>query len=348
MGSNMAENHPVGFQWVMEARERGAKVIHVDPRFTRTSAMATKHVGIRAGSDIAFLGGIANYILRERPLLQGVRRALHERAGDHRRDVRGHRGPRRALLRLGPGGTRVRDRELDVRGDGVARLGRAARAGLQADQGRSVARRSRRRPQARRAALGGPGDAASALRPPAAQEALRALHARVRGRHLRLPGRGLPRGVRDARRQLGAGADERVLLRGRLDAAHGRCPDDPLGRDRPAAARQHRPARRRDHGAARARVDPGLDRHPDALQHPARLPADAAHRDVRRPRPFHRGEHVAHRLVGPLPRLLGVADEGVLRRERERGQRLPLPSRCRESTTTTPSTGRSGRCSRGR
>jgi formate dehydrogenase major subunit len=63
MGSNMAENHPVGFQWVMEARERGAKVIHVDPRFTRTSAMATKHVGIRAGSDIAFLGGIVNYIL---------------------------------------------------------------------------------------------------------------------------------------------------------------------------------------------------------------------------------------------------------------------------------------------
>src|SRR5690242_4443671 len=62
MGSNMAENHPVGFQWVMEARERGAKLIHVDPRFTRTSAMATKHVGIRAGSDIAFLGGIVNYI----------------------------------------------------------------------------------------------------------------------------------------------------------------------------------------------------------------------------------------------------------------------------------------------
>src|SRR5437764_7153678 len=64
MGSNMAENHPVGFQWVMEARERGAQVIHVDPRFTRTSAMATRHVGIRAGSDIAFLGGIANYILQ--------------------------------------------------------------------------------------------------------------------------------------------------------------------------------------------------------------------------------------------------------------------------------------------
>ncbi len=62
MGSNMAEQHPVGFQWVMEAKERGARFIHVDPRFTRTSAMADKHVPIRAGSDIAFLGGIVNYI----------------------------------------------------------------------------------------------------------------------------------------------------------------------------------------------------------------------------------------------------------------------------------------------
>jgi formate dehydrogenase major subunit len=63
MGSNMAECHPVGFQWVVEARERGAKVIHVDPRFTRTSALADLHVPIRAGSDIAFLGGVVNYIL---------------------------------------------------------------------------------------------------------------------------------------------------------------------------------------------------------------------------------------------------------------------------------------------
>src|SRR5436189_941889 len=63
MGSNMAENHPVGFQWVMEARERGATVVHIDPRFTRTSAMATKYIGIRAGTDIAFLGGVIRYIV---------------------------------------------------------------------------------------------------------------------------------------------------------------------------------------------------------------------------------------------------------------------------------------------
>jgi formate dehydrogenase major subunit len=62
MGSNMAEQHPVGFQWVVEAKERGATVIHVDPRFTRTSAMADHHLQIRAGTDIAFLGGIINYI----------------------------------------------------------------------------------------------------------------------------------------------------------------------------------------------------------------------------------------------------------------------------------------------
>ncbi|NIJ11847.1 formate dehydrogenase major subunit [Saccharomonospora amisosensis] len=62
-GSNMAECHPVGFQWVMEAKARGAKLIHVDPRFTRTSALADIHVPLRAGTDIAFLGGIVNYVL---------------------------------------------------------------------------------------------------------------------------------------------------------------------------------------------------------------------------------------------------------------------------------------------
>src|SRR5580698_5706323 len=59
----MAECHPVGFQWVMEAKKRGATVIHVDPRFTRTSAVADQHVPLRAGTDIAFLGGLVNYVL---------------------------------------------------------------------------------------------------------------------------------------------------------------------------------------------------------------------------------------------------------------------------------------------
>ncbi|MBO2453410.1 molybdopterin-dependent oxidoreductase [Actinomadura barringtoniae] len=62
-GSNYAEAHPVGFQWVMEAKARGATVIHVDPRYTRTSAVADLYVPIRAGSDIAFLGAIINHVL---------------------------------------------------------------------------------------------------------------------------------------------------------------------------------------------------------------------------------------------------------------------------------------------
>ncbi|MBW3561785.1 MAG: molybdopterin-dependent oxidoreductase [Actinobacteria bacterium] len=63
-GSNMAECHPVGFQWVMEAKRRGATIIHVDPRFTRTSAVADLHVPLRAGTDIAFLGGLINHVIQ--------------------------------------------------------------------------------------------------------------------------------------------------------------------------------------------------------------------------------------------------------------------------------------------
>src|SRR3979411_551607 len=59
----MAECHPVGFQWVMEAKRRGATIIHVDPRYTRTSAVADLHVPLRPGSDVAFLGGLVHYIL---------------------------------------------------------------------------------------------------------------------------------------------------------------------------------------------------------------------------------------------------------------------------------------------
>ena len=64
-GSNMAEAHPVGFQWVMEAKARGATIVHIDPRFSRTSAMADLFVPMRAGADIAFLGGLINYVLTQ-------------------------------------------------------------------------------------------------------------------------------------------------------------------------------------------------------------------------------------------------------------------------------------------
>src|SRR5712691_1877012 len=63
MGSNMAEGHPVAFPNVVEAKERGAKVIHVDPHFSRTSALANLYITTRAGGEIAFLGAIIRYLL---------------------------------------------------------------------------------------------------------------------------------------------------------------------------------------------------------------------------------------------------------------------------------------------
>ena len=64
MGGNPAENHPCGFKWAMEAkRDRNAKLIVVDPRFTRTAATSDVFCQIRAGSDIAFLGGVIRYAI---------------------------------------------------------------------------------------------------------------------------------------------------------------------------------------------------------------------------------------------------------------------------------------------
>ncbi|NLD67400.1 MAG: molybdopterin-dependent oxidoreductase [Limnobacter sp.] len=63
MGSNMAEAHPIAFRFVLQAKQRGATIVHVDPRFTRTSALCDLYAPIRAGTDIAFLGGIVRHLL---------------------------------------------------------------------------------------------------------------------------------------------------------------------------------------------------------------------------------------------------------------------------------------------
>src|SRR5438309_7119356 len=66
MGSNMAECHPVAFRWVLQAKTRPnnpATIIHADPRFTRTSAMANVYAPLRAGSDIVFLGALIHHVI---------------------------------------------------------------------------------------------------------------------------------------------------------------------------------------------------------------------------------------------------------------------------------------------
>ena len=66
MGSNAAEHHPIAFKWILRAKEKGATIVHVDPRFTRTSARCDFHVPLRSGTDIAFLGGMIHFILENR------------------------------------------------------------------------------------------------------------------------------------------------------------------------------------------------------------------------------------------------------------------------------------------
>ncbi len=63
IGANPAENHPISFRWLLKARERGAKIISVDPRFTRTSSQADMYAPLRSGTDIAFIGGLINYAI---------------------------------------------------------------------------------------------------------------------------------------------------------------------------------------------------------------------------------------------------------------------------------------------
>src|SRR3974390_2290158 len=84
MGSNMAECHPVAFRWVMKAKTREkdpATLIHADPRFTRTSAMANIYAPLRAGTDIVFLGALINRVLQyyEQEVLPQKPEALNER-----------------------------------------------------------------------------------------------------------------------------------------------------------------------------------------------------------------------------------------------------------------------------
>ncbi|OGU17740.1 MAG: formate dehydrogenase-N subunit alpha [Geobacteraceae bacterium GWC2_53_11] len=66
MGANPAENHPISFRWIMKAKDAGAKVIVVDPRFTRSASKADVYASLRSGTDIAFLGGMINYIVQNK------------------------------------------------------------------------------------------------------------------------------------------------------------------------------------------------------------------------------------------------------------------------------------------
>ena len=114
-GSNMAEAHPVAFQWVVEAKARGATIIHVDPHYSRTSALADMFVPLRAGTDIAFLGAIINHVISTESDFREYVLAYTNAADDHPRGVRGRR--RRGLFSgFDPETARYDPDELAVRG----------------------------------------------------------------------------------------------------------------------------------------------------------------------------------------------------------------------------------------
>ena len=120
MGSNMAENHPVAFRFVTQAQQRGATVIHVDPRFTRTSALANIHAPIRSGTDIAFLGGIIRYILFEDKWFTEFALAYTNIATIIEDGLRRRRGRRRRILWLSADERKLRAGQLAVQRRDVA------------------------------------------------------------------------------------------------------------------------------------------------------------------------------------------------------------------------------------
>ena len=102
-GSSMAEAHPVGFRFVVMARERGATVVHIDPRYSRTSALADLWRADPRRQRSRVPRGADPPRDRERAFLPRVRRPLHQCGAARARGLPRHRGPRRALLGLGSG-----------------------------------------------------------------------------------------------------------------------------------------------------------------------------------------------------------------------------------------------------
>ena len=289
----MAECHPVGFQWVMEAKARGATVIHVDPRFTRTSARR------RPACPVA--GRYRHRVPRRPDQPRPDRRARTSASTswptptppDPGGGFPRHRGPRRPVLRFRPG-----DRAPTTRPAGSTRASRTRPPPDSATPEAASAQRERvSRGERRGGSHGSGGPSLSGTRSPTRPCSIRAACSRCSSGTSPATPRNWSSEVCGISPELFARVAEALtrnsgrerttafVLRGRLDPPHGRRPVHPRRGDHADAAGQHRPPGRRDPGAARARQHPGLHRHPDAVQHPARLHPDAARRTSTRPSP---------------------------------------------------------------
>ena len=266
----------------------------------------------------------------EREVLRRVRARLHERPGDHQRGLRGHRGSRRAVLRVRS------PRTGSTTAETWALPGRRGvhRPAAPAAWSRAANGRCGRRPAARRTAPAAPPrtptrTATTTLQHPRCVFQILKRHfarytpevvAEVAG----VPEEQFLQVARAHHGELGTGPDHRVRVQPGLDPAHGGRAVHPHRGDPAGAAGQHGPSRRRHPGPARARLHPGLDRHPDPVRPAARLPADAVRARRRRPGQLRAGRERAERVLGQHPRLHGQPAEGLVGRRGHRGQRLLL------------------------
>ncbi len=168
MGGNAAEAHPCGFKWVTEAKaHNNAKLIVVDPRFTRSAAVADYYAPIRTGTDIAFLGGVINYLLSNDKIQHEYVKAYTDASFIVRKDYKFEDG----LFSGYDAKTRKYDKSTwmyEMGADGYAMVD--------------------------------PTLQASALRVQSAEAALRPLHAGCGEQRLRHAQGAVPQGVRDDRR----------------------------------------------------------------------------------------------------------------------------------------------------
>ena len=291
----MAENHPVGFRWVIKARERGATVIHVDPRFTRTSAMADIWVPLRAGSDIVFLGALVNHVLSNGLEFRDYVVAYTNAATIISKDFRDTEDLEGFFSGWDPDKREYSSESWAYEGS-TRKGGTGSMDTDGGGHGKEHGAATMEMPEH-------PPSDPTLEHPRCVFQLLKQHFARYTPEMVEevcgVPQEFVPAGGRRLLPRVGTGQDGDDLLRPRLDAALDGRADDPHGGDPAAAARQYRPPGRRHPRAARPRVDPGIDRHPDALRHSARLPADAEVRRRRQvARHLHREAQAAARRAG--------------------------------------------------
>jgi hypothetical protein len=300
MGSNAAENHPVSFKYVTEAMEKGATLINVDPRFTRTSSKADIYTALRSGTDIAFLGGMIKYIL-ENKLYSQEYVSLYTNA------------PFIVGRKYGFKNGLFSGYEKNPKGPSMGKYDKSQWAFEMDKNGVPKMDRSLKHPQ----------------RLSAVEKTLQPI---------RFPDRfqdygnfrGRPEaGLRNIQRHRQNGHGRYHHVRHGLDPAHHRHPEHPYHGHHPAAAGQHGRGRRRRQRPARRIQCPGLDGPLPAVAHLAGLPENGTGIQhypggIQSKMDTSQQGSPVRQLVAELPQIQRIHAQILFRRTGQCGQRVRL------------------------